>query len=122
MENKMLQLKNKKFIKLKINDVPLEEAHGGSGRRKMLLRHEHVSSKHWEAITKGFLDKGGVFDWHEHEDSDEVFIVLKGKGEYFCEDERVIFAVDDIFMTPAKLKHKIVADDDCEFYFIRVKK
>lgn len=115
------KLKVKSFLKLKIKEVPLEDAHGGSGKRKMLLSHDHVASKNWEAITKGYLEKGGIFDWHKHDDADEVFIVLKGTGQYFCDGKIMDFTIEDVFITPAKLEHKITADEDCEFYFIRVK-
>lgn len=121
MQKSKTKLKTKSFLKLKINEVPLEEAHGGSGKRRMLLNHEHVNSMHWEAITKGYLNKGKIFDWHEHPDSDEVFIVLNGKGKYYCDEKITNFTLDDMFITPAKLKHKIEASEDCEFYFIRVK-
>lgn len=94
-----------KFTKLNINDIPLEEAHGGSGARQVLVK------------------PGGVFDWHFHQDTDEIFIVLKGEGKYFCEEEITEYKVGDIMITPANLKHKIEAlgEEESEYYFIRVK-
>jgi mannose-6-phosphate isomerase-like protein (cupin superfamily) len=34
-----------------------------------------------EAMTKGFLEPGGVFDWHDRPDVDEFFLVLSGTGK-----------------------------------------
>ncbi len=109
------------FTKIRLNNVPLEDAHGGAGKRQMLLDPSAASSSHWEAITKGLLKAGEAFDWHVHENIDEVFIVLKGRGKFFCDGETSSYNVDDIFITPANLKHKIEALEDSEFYFIRVK-
>ena len=111
------------FTKLNLNDIPVEEAHGGSGARQVLVKPEHVTSQFMEAVTKGFLRSGSVFDWHSHEDTDEIFIVLKGEGVYYCEDETTDYKAGDVMITPGNLKHKIEAKgtDDSEFYFIRIK-
>lgn len=113
----------KQFKKLHIDDVPSEDAHGGSGSRKLLVKPEHVESPYLEAITKGFLKTGGIFDWHSHQDIDEIFIVLKGEGTYYCEEEITEYKEGDVMITPANLKHKIEAKgkETSEFYFIRVK-
>lgn len=121
MQNSKLPVKNDNYLKLSLKDVPIEGAHGGSGKRQMLLRNEHVASPHWEAVTKGFLEAGGVFDWHNHEYADEVFIVLKGNGKYYCGNDETDYTIDDVFITPAPLKHKIEAQSESEYYFIRVK-
>ena len=112
-----------KFTKLNIKEIPIEEAHGGSGARQVLVKPEHVTSQYLEAITKGFLKVGDVFDWHSHQDTDEIFIVIKGKGKYYCEDDVTEYQEGNVMITPANLKHKIEAlgNEDSEFYFIRVK-
>jgi len=66
------------FTKTNIDDIPLEDAHSGSGQRKVLVKPEHVTSKHFEIMTKAFLNAGSSFDWHNHQGTDEMFIVLKG--------------------------------------------
>lgn len=95
------------YTKLNIKDISVEQAHGGSGSRQLLVKPEHVSSKYFEAITKGFLDPGNIFDWHLHQDTDEMFIVLKGKGKFYCEEEVVDYKEDDVIIVPGNLKHKI---------------
>lgn len=112
-----------KFTKLNIKDIPVEEAHGGSGARQVLVKPEHVSSQYMEAVTKGFLKPGDAFDWHSHQDTDEIFIVLKGEGKYSCEDEITDYKEGDVMITPGNLKHKIEAggSETNEYYFIRVK-
>jgi quercetin dioxygenase-like cupin family protein len=113
----------KKFTKLKIKEIPIEQAHGGSGSRQMLVKPEMVSSEHWEAMTKGFLKPGSCFDWHSHKDTDEVFIVLKGNGIYSCEGETTSYEEGDVFITHGNVEHKIEAQglEESEYYFIRVR-
>ena len=112
-----------KFIKTNLRDIPLENAHGGSGKRQVLVKPEHVTTGHLDAVTKGFLDPGNAFDWHSHSDTDEMFIVLSGQGKFYCNDEVVEYSIHDVISIPANLKHKIEATGNAtsEFYFIRIK-
>ncbi|HEX7042050.1 MAG TPA: cupin domain-containing protein [Patescibacteria group bacterium] len=111
------------FSKKNISEIPLEEAHGGSGSRQMLLNVDAVMSKNWEAVTKGFLPQGSMFDWHIHDDSDEMFLVTRGTGKFYCEGEITEYTPGDIILVKAKTKHKIVNDGDetTEGFFIRIK-
>lgn len=86
-----------KFAKLKLKDIPLEDAHGGSGKRQVLVKTEDVATDHLEAITKGFLNPGFFYDWHTHKDIDEIFIVLKGHGMFYFEDESSRYKEGDVF-------------------------
>ena len=109
------------FTKRNLKEIPIEEAHGGRGSRQLLFTQSHLNGNSLDAITKGFLPANSVFDWHNHIDIDEMFIVLKGKGKFYCEKEETDYAEGDVFSTPANLSHKIEATEDSEFYFIRVK-
>lgn len=64
-----------------------------------------------------------MFDWHVHQDTDEIFIVLKGQGKFYCENEVVDYRENDVIVVPGNLKHKIeaVGELTSEYYFIRVK-
>lgn len=110
-----------KYTKVKLKELPIEEAHGGSGARQVLVKPEHVTSPFFEAVTKGFLKEGSKFDWHNHPDTDEIFIVLKGSGKFFCENDVTDYKEDDVVITPANLNHKIEAEENSEYYFIRIK-
>lgn len=86
-----------------------------------MVKTEDVETNHLEAITKGFLNPGFSYDWHTHQDIDEVFIVLKGEGMFYFEKEETKYAKGDVFITPPNSNHKITAKSQSEFYFIRVK-
>lgn len=103
------------------SDIPIEDAHGGSGSRQLLVTPEHVESQFLEAVTKGFLGAGKVFGWHEHTDTDEIFIVTKGSGKFSCDEDVVDFATGDVITVRANIRHKIEATTDTEGFFIRVK-
>ncbi|MFA6017334.1 MAG: cupin domain-containing protein [Patescibacteria group bacterium] len=112
-----------KFTKQNINDIPVEVAHGGSGSRQLLVTPDKLTSPYFEALTKGFLEVGKIFDWHLHQDVDEVFIVLKGQGKFSCNDEVVDYKIGDIITIPANTQHKIEAlgSETNEYYFFRIK-
>ena len=119
----MQKLTMKKFVKTNLKDIPLEDAHGGAGKRQMLVAPEHVTTKHLEAITKGYLQPGEGYPLHVHEDMDEICIVLRGQGKFACEDEEFDYQEGDVFSVHAGAEHTYKAEGDSptEFYFVRVK-
>jgi mannose-6-phosphate isomerase-like protein (cupin superfamily) len=111
-------------IKKPLSTVPLEDAHGGSGRRQLIFsKTEPFVSTKLEAMTKGFLPSGAAYDWHEHDKVDEFFFIVAGTGfiEY-ADGTKFDYAEDDFFYNPCNLKHRIVntGTGDSIFYFIRV--
>ena len=114
----------KKPFKKEIGKIEIEGAHGGAGRRQSLLSATDDISPNIAAATKGFLAEGGIFDWHDHGDIDEFFIVLQGTGIVEFEDgSKIEYKEDDLVYMPAPMKHKITNTGDTEniFYFVRVK-
>jgi len=110
-----------KFSKRSLDNISKEEAHGGSGARQMLLDPSLDLSKNWEAVTKGYLAANQSFDWHEHPDIDEMWIVTKGEGKFFCDEQELSYKAGDVITVVANTKHKITAFTDSEGFFIRVK-
>lgn len=112
----------RKPFKKNISEIPVEEAHGGSGKKKLILSKADQISNQLHAMTKGFLLKNGCFDWHDHDDIDEFFLVIKGTGIVEFEDGTTMeYKTEDIIYMPSNIKHKMTAKEDSEFYFIRIK-
>jgi len=112
-----------KIIKRNSQDINKEEAHGGSGARKVYANTEHLKSLHFDAMTHGFLPSGQTFDWHQHTDTEEIMVVLKGEGEVHDEDGVYPYAPGDVFIYPANTDHKIhnPSNEEHEMIFVRVK-
>lgn len=111
----------KQFSKTNLKDIPLEDAHGGSGSRQVLVKPEQLSGKYFEAMTKGYLNPGFSYEWHSHENIDEIYLVIKGQGKFYWDKEIVDYQEGDIFTIPTGSKHKISAKTKSEFYFVRIK-
>lgn len=111
-----------KVIKRDAKNITKEEAHGGIGARKMLASN-HLKSNHFEAMTHGYLPAGQTFDWHDHTDTEEIMVVLKGEGIVSDEDGEYGYALNDVFIFPANVKHKIhnPSTEEHEMIFVRVK-
>ena len=112
-----------KIIKRSQSDIKKEEAHGGSGARKMYVNSDQMQSEHFEAMTYGYLPPGKVFDWHEHENTEEIMVVLRGQGTVWDEDGDYSYAPGDVFVYPANTQHKITnnSDEEHEMLFVKVK-
>ena len=112
-----------KIIKRAAEDIPKEEAHGGSGARKVFASADLLESNNLDAMTHGFLPAGNSFDWHDHVSIEEIMFVIKGLGRVFDEDGAYEYKPGDVFIFPANTKHKITDDsqEEHEMIFVRVK-
>lgn len=112
-----------KTTKRSAHDIPTEQAHGGSGSRKVYAAPEHLTSTHFEAMTHGWMPAGEMYDWHDHDDIEEIMVVLRGTGNVYDEDGAYDYQPGDVFIFPAGTQHKIdnPTDSENEFIFVRVK-
>lgn len=103
--------------------VQIEDAHGGSGRRQLLLSKSDPISSQLEAMTKGLIPPKGAYDWHTHENIDEFFLVTQGTGVIEFEDgTKIEYSKDDLIYIPSNTKHRIenTSEVENEFIFIRI--
>ncbi|MCU0634879.1 MAG: cupin domain-containing protein [Gemmatimonadaceae bacterium] len=56
----------------------------------------------------------GAFDWHLHDDTDECFLVHKGRFRMEFRDHVVDMEPGDVLVVPQGVEHRPVADDECE--------
>ncbi len=60
----------------------------------------------------------GEFVWHDHLDTDEVFIVLDGSLEIEFRDGKVTLKAGEMFVIPMGVEHKPVAQSECAIMLI----
>ena len=60
----------------------------------------------------------GEFVWHDHPDTDEVFIVLKGRLEIRFRDGKVALDGGEMYVVPKGVEHKPVAEEECHILLI----
>jgi len=60
----------------------------------------------------------GEFVWHDHPDTDEVFLVLEGKLRILLKDREVALGPGEMFVVPKGVTHKPVADEECHVMLI----
>jgi quercetin dioxygenase-like cupin family protein len=112
-----------KIVKRPNADIKIEQAHGGSGARKVFADSSHTKGKNFEAMTHGFLPAGSNFDWHDHKDIEEIMVVLMGEGKVEDKDGTYSYSPGDVFIFPPNVEHKIVnpTNEEHEMIFVRVK-
>ena len=60
----------------------------------------------------------GEFVWHDHPETDEVFMVLKGRLEIQFRDGRVLVREGEMFVVPKGLEHKPAAEEECHILLV----
>jgi mannose-6-phosphate isomerase-like protein (cupin superfamily) len=60
----------------------------------------------------------GEFVWHDHKDTDEVFLVLKGKMGIEFIDSVVQLAEGEMYVVPKGVEHKPFAESECQVLLI----
>ncbi|MFT4532276.1 MAG: quercetin dioxygenase-like cupin family protein [Candidatus Saccharimonadales bacterium] len=112
-----------KIIKRSKDTTLKEEAHGGSGARKVYASSADLVGDNLDVMTRGWLPAGNSFDWHEHKDIEEIMVVVKGRGSVFDQDGEYTYEPGDVYIFPANTQHKITntSDDEHEMLFVRIK-
>lgn len=60
----------------------------------------------------------GEFVWHDHPETDEVFLVLKGQLEIQFRDGSVKLNEGELFVVPRGVEHKPVAAQECHILLV----
>jgi mannose-6-phosphate isomerase-like protein (cupin superfamily) len=60
----------------------------------------------------------GEFIWHDHPETDEVFIVLKGQLEILFPDGKVVLNEGEMIVVQTGLQHKPIAEQECHILLV----
>jgi mannose-6-phosphate isomerase-like protein (cupin superfamily) len=60
----------------------------------------------------------GDFIWHNHDDTDEVFITLEGEMSIEFRDGKVDLKAGEMFVIPKGLEHKTLAENECKIMLV----
>ena len=63
----------------------------------------------------------GEFVWHEHDDTDEAFIVIEGSMRIEFEDGSVELDEGEMYVVPKGVRHKPCADAECKVMLVEPK-
>ena len=55
----------------------------------------------------------GAFDWHAHENEDELFLVVHGEFTMEFRDRSVILREGEMIVVPRGVEHRPVAEQEC---------
>jgi mannose-6-phosphate isomerase-like protein (cupin superfamily) len=112
-----------KIIKKPSETVKREEAHGGSGARRLYVSNNELENTNFQALTHGFLPAKSKFAWHLHEGIEEIMLVLKGEGIVRDHDGEYPYKIGDLFIYPQNVEHEIenTGNEEHEYIFIRTK-
>jgi quercetin dioxygenase-like cupin family protein len=112
-----------KIIKKASESVKREDAHGGSGGRRLYVSTNELENPDFQALTYGFLPAKAKFEWHCHDGIEEIMLVLKGKGIVRDRDGEYSYKEGDLFIYPQNIEHEIenTGEEEHEYIFIRTK-
>lgn len=60
----------------------------------------------------------GEFTWHDHKDTDEVFIVIEGAMTLRFRDGDIDLSAGEMFVVPKGVEHKPVASEECHVMLV----
>ncbi|MBL8091576.1 MAG: cupin domain-containing protein [Anaerolineales bacterium] len=60
----------------------------------------------------------GEFEWHNHPETDEAFIIVKGQLTILFRDGEVKLNEGEMFVVPKGVEHKPVAENECHIMLI----
>jgi mannose-6-phosphate isomerase-like protein (cupin superfamily) len=63
----------------------------------------------------------GEFSWHDHKDTDEVFLIVNGEMSILFRDKCVDLKSGELYVVPKGVEHKPVAENECNVLLIEPK-
>ncbi|MBO0471835.1 cupin domain-containing protein [Enterococcus sp. DIV0242_7C1] len=93
-------------------------------KQKLTLFNKHWSPKviaemnDYQFKLVKILDR---FVWHQHEDTDEVFLVLDGEMTIEFRDGKVELAQGQMFVIPKGVEHRPFSEKECQILLIEPK-
>lgn len=83
-------------------------------------------SEHWQPRTVGqfnghdlmVVKAQGEFNWHSHPDTDDFFLVLKGRVVIELRDRSVPLEAGEFFVVPQGVEHRPVAAEEVHLMLI----
>lgn len=63
----------------------------------------------------------GEFVWHDHPDSDEVFIVFEGTLDIEFREGKVTLQAGEMYVIPKGVEHRPIAESECKIMLIEPK-
>lgn len=83
-------------------------------------------SEHWSPRAVATFNKHdimvvkvqGEFVWHKHDDTDDFFLVLKGRLKIQLPDREVVLDPGELFVVPSGMEHRPVAEEETHLLLI----
>ena len=83
-------------------------------------------TEHWQPRTVGefnghdlmVVKVKGTFVWHKHDDTDDFFLVLKGRVTIQMRDGNVTLGPGEMFVVPKGVEHCPMAEDEAHLLLI----
>ena len=60
----------------------------------------------------------GEFVWHDHPDTDEVFIVIEGRMKIEFEERTIESSAGEMLVVPKGVRHKPYAEEECKVMLV----
>ena len=90
-------------------------------KRKLAQFIEHWSPKiiaEMNEIQFKLVKLQGEFVWHDHKETDEVFMVLEGTMAIEFRDGKVELSSGDLFVVPKGIEHRPTAQQECHVLLV----
>ncbi|MFT5193198.1 MAG: mannose-6-phosphate isomerase-like protein (cupin superfamily) [Cellvibrionaceae bacterium] len=83
-------------------------------------------TEHWSPRTVAQLNNldvmvvkaQGEFVWHKHDDTDDFFLVLKGKMTIQLRDRDIHLEAGDLYIVPKGVEHRPVVEEEVHILLI----
>ncbi len=60
----------------------------------------------------------GEFNWHQHDDTDDFFLVIKGVLHIELRDRTIVLHPGELFVVPKGVEHRPVAEEEVHLLLI----
>ena len=93
-------------------------------KEKLSLFSEHWSPKVISELNDyqiKLVKIQGDFVWHNHSETDELFLVIEGKMKIEFKDKTVELNKGELYVVPKGVEHRPYAEDECQIMLIETR-
>lgn len=93
-------------------------------KQKLSLFSEHWTPKIIGELNGQYVKLAkvkGEMVWHDHENEDELFYVIKGKLLLKLRDKDIYLKEGDMYIVPKGVEHLPIAEDECHLLLFEPK-
>lgn len=106
-------------MKINLKDIQTDIAHNAAFRKRLINTTDNKGKI--ATMNYAWLEKGKQIETHSHQDGEEFYLFLEGKGKMLVGKDWIKVEKDDFITVPLGSDHSLINEDEEKLTFITLR-